>query len=474
VPFTNLLVPAGRRRVLMLLPWMRVGGADRFALDLAAGLIARGDRVSVALTRGDEPHAWLGELQTITSDVFDLPSFLAAGDFPRFLRYLIESRAITHVWISNSILAYQLLPLLRAHCPQVAYVDYNHLEQPFRHGGLPQVGVEHSELLDLHIAASQHLRDWMVARGADAQRAEVCTINVDAGRWAPDPELRARVRGELGLAEETPLILFVARLSAQKRVKLAAEVLRRLRDAGTHTLTLVAGDGEDAPWLRGFVRWHRLGRQVQLLGAVPNARVRELMAAADILLLPSEHEGIALTLYEAMASGIVPVASDVGGQRELVTPECGVLVPHGPGEVEAYVAALRRLAGNYALRAAMGSAGRARVLERFDMPQMLDRMQALLDRAAALSRESPRPPVAPGVGMAMATLAIEHYQLEQRLRALPPARLLLRLRHSSFARAAGRLGGLRGLAERLDRAIYVARRTAVRQAKRLLGRPYAP
>src|SRR5207253_6957413 len=114
----------------------------------------------------------------------------------------------------------------------------------------------------------------------------------------------------------------------------------------------------DGIWLRYFVRWHRLGGHVRLLGDVPHQRVRELLTASDLLLLPSEREGIALTLYEALATGVVPVAADVGGQRELVTPECGVLVPHGAHELAAYVDALQQLIEDPARRAQMAQAGR--------------------------------------------------------------------------------------------------------------------
>jgi glycosyltransferase involved in cell wall biosynthesis len=460
------------RRVLLLLPWVRVGGSDRFALDVAAGLVERGDRASVALTRADMPHTWMAELLAITPDVFDLAAFLRPADFPRFLVYLIHSRGITHVWVSNSILGYQLLPFLRAHCPETVFVDYNHITQTQRDGGLPQAGVEHSELLDLHIASSAHLRAFMIERGAAPERVEVCTTNIDTTRWVPDRELRRRVRAELGIGETTPVILFAARLSAEKRAPLAATVLRTLRDDGVPFVALVAGDGEDRLWLKLFVARHRLGEQVRLLGAVPGKRVRELLAAASPTPLPSEREGIALVLFEALAMGVVPVASDVGGQSELVTPECGVLVPVGPAELEAYVAALRRLIVAPELREAMGVAGRARVLTHFTAEAMHERMAELLDHAAHLARHAPRPLVGKGVGLAAATLAIEHEQLERRLRALPPVKLALRLRHSGFARAAAPLRRVLGLLARLDRASYAMRREVMWRVKKLLRRPH--
>jgi glycosyltransferase involved in cell wall biosynthesis/CTP:molybdopterin cytidylyltransferase MocA len=473
LPFENRLAPVGGRRILMILPWIRMGGAEQFALDLVAGLTARGDRVTVCLTRAIE-QTWMHRLLALTPDVFDLPALLPPAEFPRFLRYLVGSRTISTIWISHSIPAYQLLPYLRARCPGVPVVDYNHIEQTQRSGGLPRVGLEHTALIDLHIVASEHLRQWMIERGADPERVAVCTINVDAERWAPDAALRARVRAELGVAESTPIVLFAGRLTAQKRPQLVAEVLRRLRDSGAEFVGLLAGDGEDMPWLKLFARRHRMGDAMRLPGALPNDRVRELLAAADILLLPSEWEGIALVLYEAMAAGVAAVASDVGGQRELLTPACGVLVPLGDGEVDTYVAAVRGLLEDPARRTAMGAAARARVAAHFTLPQMVDRAQQLIDHAGELARISPRPAIDPGVGLAVATLAIEHYQLETRLRNLAPMRLLLQLRHSGFARIARRAAALLSSLTAFDRRVYVARRTIMAHIKRLLGRPYNP
>ena len=95
---------------------------------------------------------------------------------------------------------------------------------------------------------------------------------------------------------------------------------------------MVAGDGPDFDWLKTFIHKNRLERQVRLLGALPNDDIRDLLAAADIFFLPSEWEGIALSVYEAMACGVPVVGADVSGQVELVTPECGVLIGRGSEE----------------------------------------------------------------------------------------------------------------------------------------------
>ena len=69
-------------------------------------------------------------------------------------------------------------------------------------------------------------------------------------------------------------------------------------------MALAAGDGPDFSWLQSFVKSHGLESQVRLLGRIPNPDIWELMCAADLFFLPSRWEGIALSIYEAMACGL--------------------------------------------------------------------------------------------------------------------------------------------------------------------------
>jgi glycosyltransferase involved in cell wall biosynthesis len=470
-PFENRLAPRGERRVLLLLPWVEVGGADRFSIDLADGLRARNCRVTACLLR-PSANPWKHELIMAAHEVFDLPLFLAFADYPRFLRYLVESRGITTVVVHNDLFAYRLLPFLRAWCPQVTVIDFLHIVQDHYHGGIPRAALEYRSLIDLHVAASHQVREWMVAHGADPGRIDVCSINVDTQRWKPDPALRDRVRAELGLRVDEPVVVFVGRLVPQKRPRLVVEVARALAERGVHCTFLVVGDGPDRGWMQRFVRRHRLEGRVRLLGSVSSARVREMMAAGDLLLLPSENEGIAYVLFEAMAMALVPVAADVGGQRELVTPECGVLIPPGGDQVAQYVAALERLIADPPRRAAMALAARTRVAERFDRQQMIDCMLARIERAETLARTAPRPPVDRDLGLASASLAIEYLQFREALLQLAPVRWARAVRWSSAWFRLARLMRMRAWVDRFDRRIYVLRREVMWRIKRALGRAY--
>ena len=414
LPFANPLAKS-RPRLLMAIPWLRMGGADKFNLDLIAQLVARGWEVTVVTTLSTVA-TWLPEATRLTPDVFVAPAFVRFADRPLLLRYLIESRRPDVVLVSNSELGYQVLPYLRAACPAPAYVDYNHMEEEgWKNGGYPRYGAAAADLLDLSIVTSAHLKAWMVARGGDPARTEVCYINVDPARFEPSPAVRAAVRSRLDIAADLPVLLYPVRLCPQKQPRVFARTIHALRDRGIPCLALVAGDGEDRPWLQRYIERHHLGDQIWLLGEKRADEVRDLLLAADLFFLPSQWEGIALAVYEAMAAGVPVVGANVGGQAELVAEGCGVLIDRADedAEVARYTDALAALLADPASRAAMSAVARRRIEEGFTLDAMGERMDALLHRAIWLRRDDPRPAIAPGLAREAATRGLEYIRMQE-------------------------------------------------------------
>lgn len=421
VPVTNpvdLLNPAAGtgdangRRLLLIAPWLTLGGADKFNLAMTRELVERGWSVTIATTvPGD--NSWQPEFTKHTPDVFVMPHFLRMPDFPVFLRYLIGSRCPDVVMVSNSELGYHLLPYLRAHHPRPTYVDLCHMEEPWwKNGGYPRYAIGCQPSLDANIVSSEHLRQWMVQRGALAERVEVCYVSDTRGMMRDD-EARARVRREQGLSDDHVVILYAGRLVQQKQPRVFAEAMRLLadqRDTAAPWTCLVAGDGPDMGWLRQFVHDNRLGERVRLLGAIPQERMRDYFSASDIFFLPSQWEGIALSVFEAMAMGLVVVGADVGGQRELVTPECGVLLPRASEEQEA-AAFSEHLAGLLReprrVRDA-GENGRRRIEAGFTPERMAVRLEAIFDIAARRHRDTPREVATTEFGAEIASRGVEY------------------------------------------------------------------
>jgi len=123
----------------------------------------------------------------------------------------------------------------------------------------------------------------------------------------------------------------------------------------------------------------RLGESVQLLGSKPNAAVKDLLADADLFVLPcgvdpcGDRDGIPVVLMEAMAAGACVISGDLPAIRELVRhEETGLLVP--PGDVSALTTALRRGLGDAQLRQRLGEWGRRWVQVEFSAEKNLRRL----------------------------------------------------------------------------------------------------
>ncbi len=353
-------------------------------------------------------HRWEHQFSRFTPDIFVLPNFLHASDYPRFLAYLIQSRQIDTVVITGSTIGYQFLPYLRAVSPGVAFVDMCHVEEPhWLNGGHPRFGVGYQDVLDLNIVTTKHLAEWMQGRGADGARIRVMYTGVRSAQAARLPELRDRVRAELNIPAEVPVIVFAGRICEQKRPAMLAEILKAAHDQGMIFRALVIGDGEQRGQLEALLTRYHLTAVVQMLGSVSHQKWLDILIASDILLMPSQYEGISIALLEAMAAGVVPVVAKVGGQEEIVSPDAGVLIPHGSNELQEYLDAIRRLLSNSAELHQMSKQCKALAASKLSWQGMIDNFLALLDEAHQLRVDHPRYPISPNFGRELASLSLE-------------------------------------------------------------------
>lgn len=412
LPFANRLGKGDNtRRILFMVPWMVTGGADRVNLDWIAALTRNGYGVSVCATL-EAKHNWLSEFAKLTPDIFILANFLRCADYPRFLRYLIQSRRIDMVLITGSTFGYQILPYLRAHCPGVTFIDLCHVEEPhWMNGGHPRFGVGYQEMLDLSLVTNAHLRDWMVGRGASPERIEVCHTGIDVERLDAAVKARGHAREALAIDGDTPVIVFAGRICEQKRPQFLADILRSLSDRGVKFQALIIGDGELRQALEDQLRSAGLAHCARTMGAVSHEIWLQALASSDIFLLPSQYEGISVALLEAMGMGVVPATAAVGGQDEVLDPGCGFLIPQGEQELDAYVDALTRLIADQSLREEMSRACRARILDRFSVAATTSGFLTALDRARQLANTQPRPAITQGFAQELATLAVEYTRL---------------------------------------------------------------
>jgi L-malate glycosyltransferase len=173
---------------------------------------------------------------------------------------------------------------------------------------------------------------------------------------------REASRRELGLSEEELVIGSVGALRPVKNHGLLLEAAALLRRAGSPAKVLLAGTGPEEVQLRERAR----ALEVSLLLPGRQREIARTLAALDLFVLPSLEEGCSLTLMEAMACGLAVVASNVGGNPELVKDEQNGLL-FETGSADGLAAALSRLARDPALRQTLGQNARGHAAASFGL-----------------------------------------------------------------------------------------------------------
>ncbi|MBT9330246.1 glycosyltransferase family 4 protein [Acidipila sp. 4G-K13] len=177
-------------------------------------------------------------------------------------------------------------------------------------------------------------------------------------------------------------LVCVGRLVPAKGQMILLEAVASLLAAGHSLRAVFVGDGSDRKALEAFTASHGLSAHVTFRGALNHDHTREQLAQADIFVLPSFAEGVPVALMEAMAMEIPCVSTMVAGIPELIRNRVdGILVP--ASSVEELAAAIKLLILDAPLRRRLGAAGRAHVLERYNLPKNLERLAAAFEQALA-------------------------------------------------------------------------------------------
>lgn len=226
---------------------------------------------------------------------------------------------------------------------------------------------------DMFAAAAQ-----VLVLGAQAERALVAALRLPPAQVAvlhnavPDAMM---ARNTATRGEGACHLVFLGYLSARKGVP---ELLQALASPALRSRpwrATLAGGGPVGEFRHRAEELGLAGR-VAFPGWLDQAAAGALCADADILVLPSHAEGLAMAVLEGLSHGLAVVATPVGAHAEVIEPEMsGLLVP--PGDVDALAAALARVIDDAALRDRLRAGARRRFLEKFDVRSYAERLSNL-------------------------------------------------------------------------------------------------
>jgi glycosyltransferase involved in cell wall biosynthesis len=170
----------------------------------------------------------------------------------------------------------------------------------------------------------------------------------------------SEIRRGFGFSHDDVVIAYLGALLRDKGVYDALGALKLLAETDEHVRLMLVGDGPERAGLAEEAASAGLGERVTFAGYIPNDRVPGYLAASDIFLFPSRHEGAPRAVGEAMAMSLPVVASAVGGIPEVIKDgETGILLRTADADEIASV--VGRLLGDPTLRTRLGSRARAEV-----------------------------------------------------------------------------------------------------------------
>ena len=377
------------------------GGMNVYVLQLAKELARRGRRVDV-FTRHHDPddpeivhledgarvvHLGAGPCGAGKYDLVNyIPEFLAAlRDFRRADGGGDYALIHSHYWLSAQAGATLSREWGRPH-----FVTFHTLaktkmraragesEPPLRHNIETRAMRDADKII---VSTREEGEDVVRLYGAPDDKVEIVPAGVDLGAFAPVD--KAAARRELGIRERG-VLLYVGRLEPLKGIEILLRAVALMECGSDIRLLVVGGDSagdSEMERLKALAAELGIAESSTFTGSVPQSALPTYYSAADAFVLPSHAESFGLAALEAMACGVPPVVSRVGGLKTFIdSGVSGYLVPWRCPE--AFAQRLDVLLASPDLRESMGRAARAKALE-MGWDKAAERTLALYDSATA-------------------------------------------------------------------------------------------
>lgn len=377
-------------RVMHILHRLATGGTEKNVLKLVQGLDAGVFEQTVCTVVRDAELAVNGARVVTLARPAAKPGLLV----PHFVRLFRRERPdIVHARNWGTIEAVVAARL--AGVPAVVYSEHGRDlqtmgRQPWRRRAFRRVCYRWADRV---FAVSQELAEFYSAQlGVPREGLQVVPNGVDTNEFRPHPASRIEFRRRLAVSPETMVVGAVSRLDPVKDHVTLLRAAELAVNSGVDLCLAVVGDGVCRPALQKEAAARpALAGRVQFIGEVSD--VAGWLNSFDVFALPSLSEGMSNTLLEAMAVGVPPVASRVGGNPELIEDGRSGILFH-PGDAQALAECLRKLASAPEWRQQMGENSRQRVAARFSLIQMMQAYSQLYSevltrtgrRVPALSR----------------------------------------------------------------------------------------
>ena len=325
--FRNLSrTSSNKTNILMIMPHIVMGGADKFNIDFLKGLDKKYSVTAIFTNISD--NEWLSEVKKYVDSYYILPSFLDRKYWHLFLEYLINKNNTKLIFNTNSVYGYMCLPYLKNKFSSIKILDYIHMEEWYnRNGGYSRDSSSVSSVIDKTLVCNKNsekiLVDYFSRNPKDIQTVYIGVDEKKFNNNFTKNEINS-IKEKYQIPPDKKVITFIARIAAQKRPYLLFEIMKKYISMYSDSVFVICGDGPMLSKLKVKVKKAKLDDFVIFLGSIKNTK--EIYAISDCTLNCSIKEGLALTTYESLSMGVPVVSSKVGGQAEIIDKTVGFVI----------------------------------------------------------------------------------------------------------------------------------------------------
>ena len=371
-------------RVLRIIARMNVGGPAWQSSVLTRGLVEHGFETRLLTGQVDGGEADFVSLRDPELPVVEIEglgrSLRMGGDLRAFVAIIREIRRfnphIVHTHTTKAGVVGRIAAMLTG-VPVRVHTFHGHVLRGYFSPTVTRLVAVVERMLARRttalVAVGERVRDELLAAGV--ARRDRFTVIPPGVALLPVVD-RAEARIALGLSSDGPVVLFVGRLTAVKRLDRLLEAFAEVRDRVPDAVLVVAGEGDLTDEVRLVAA--SLGDSVRLVGW--QSDVARLYASADLVVISSDNEGMPVTLIEAAMAGIPSVTTDAGSAREVVL--AGVTGIVTALDSVAVATGLARLLDNDLCKQ-MGASARERAEAKFGTRRLLSDHEDLYGRLMA-------------------------------------------------------------------------------------------
>ncbi len=381
----EILVPKTSKnekiKILMIIPWMENGGADKFNYELIKRLNKNKYEFIVVSTlpSTNEKRQKFEEVAT----VYDLTTFLDKKYWISFINYLIEKNRINIIFNTNSKAGYNFLPYLKSKYKDIKIIDYIHMEEISAiDGDFVKESSKFDSFIDKTLTCNDETKNILINK-FNKEEVERVYIGVDENEFNPMNYNKYNVAEELGLnIKDKKVIGYICRITHQKRPELFLKIIKKLNKKRNDLLFIVAGEGELLEKIKRKAK--KVGiKNIVFLGWIEE--IQKVLSLCDVTVNCSIKEGIALASYESLAMDVPVVSANVGGQKELIDKNVGILIDCNmkedyksikisKKEVNLYAKAIENILHN---KDKYKSICREKILNKFTLDRMINNMDKI-------------------------------------------------------------------------------------------------